>query len=98
MSTATMITNWDVVSLSFAKRVMKSGMIFTATFTKANGELRTLNGRTNVTKHVKDTGTGNTNPDNLTVWECNKGQYRTIKLDRLLRVKIFGHELIVKHD
>jgi len=90
------MTNQGQISKDFAKRLMGSGLIFTAIFIKANGETRTLNGRCNVTAHTK--GVENTKPsknrsDCLTVWECNYNQYRNIKIDRLVALKIFGQYL-----
>lgn len=67
-----------------------AGKFITVTFTKQDGSVRKLNGRINVTKHLKhgpyvaDTGTG------FCVYDVvNKG-YRTVKKDVILGITCGG--------
>jgi len=93
------MTNQEQISKDFAKALMKSGLIFTAIFIKANGEKRTLNGRCNVINHAKNIENAKPSKnctDCLTVWECNYDQYRTINVNRLLALKIFGQYLEIR--
>lgn len=65
----------------------------TVEFTKADGSYRVLNGRMGVHKHLRggdkayDDATHNT----VTVYE-NGNDYRTIRCDRIVRVKAHGEE------
>jgi hypothetical protein len=69
--------------------------IFSATFIKANGDERTYNARVDVKKHTK----GGSNPvehkDNMvTIFEMDAGQYRTLNLDKVIRIKCGSDTLI----
>lgn len=68
--------------------------IFTATFIKANGELRTLNCRLNVKKYLKGGISTVVNRDDLiTVFDMQINQYRNIPLDRLIKLNINGETI-----
>lgn len=75
------------------------GILFTAEFTKKDGSIRRLNGRTNVSRYIK--GTGSQSSRVLTVWETPKPQegqvdpalrYRSIRPESLRAVRIGGRE------
>ena len=67
------------------------GKIFTAVFTKKNGDLRTMNGRTGVAKDLKGGQSTTAHLSNLvTVWEMSKQGYRTINLNTLQQLSIEG--------
>lgn len=73
----------------------QDGRVFTVTFTKKDGTLRTLNGRLGVTKHLK--GGENTVqhlPQYLTVYDMQKQDYRNVNLDTVLSLKCAGVEYI----
>lgn len=71
------------------RNLMSNGKFFTVTFTKKNGELRTINGRCGVHKYVKGVGLGYdpAKKDYVIVREVNQGQYRTINLRTVVRFK-----------
>ena len=69
--------------------------IFSATFTKANGDERTYNARVDVKKHTN----GGSNPvehkpNMVTIFEMDAGQYRTLNLDKVTRLKC-GNEVLL---
>ena len=75
------------------------GKIFSAEFIKANGEHRKMVCRTGVRKGVKGTGTSNTNrlhSSSITVFDIQKDAFRSIPLDRLIKLQCQGTEYIVK--
>lgn len=68
------------------------GRIFTVTFIKANGEVRQLNGRLEVKKHLRggDSTTAHI-PNLITVFDMQKKAYRNINLDTLISLR-YGHK------
>ena len=71
-----------------------NGTVFTATFRKANGEMRTMNCRLGVKKHLKGGDSTTAHKDNLiTVFDMQKGAYRCINLDTVVSAKINGAEI-----
>jgi hypothetical protein len=72
------------------------GKIFSATFTKENGEERQLTGRMDVTKGVKGTGkpTELYSPT-LKVFDMQKDSFRTINLATVTALKVEGVEYTV---
>tara|TARA_B100001245_G_C22880275_1_gene423295 strand:+ start:1116 stop:1445 length:330 start_codon:yes stop_codon:yes gene_type:complete len=76
------------------------GSFVSVTFTKKDGEIRVLNGRTGVSKDVKGVGLSY-NPDdynNLIIRDVQKQAYRTVKQDALISAKISGEEYAVIDD
>jgi hypothetical protein len=76
-----------------AKKVIEStkGRTFTAVFTKANGERRTINCRLGVSKHSKG-GISSTAhiPTLVTVFDMQKKQYRNINLNTIEEIRFGG--------
>ncbi|MAO21140.1 MAG: hypothetical protein CMJ25_10355 [Phycisphaerae bacterium] len=70
----------------------KSGKLFSASFTKANGEERTMVCRVGVQKDLKGKGLSYDprKARNLIVWDMNANGYRTIKTDRLNWIQVEG--------
>lgn len=73
-------------------RNLVGNKFFTVTFTKKNGELRTMNCRLGVTKHLKG---GKKSYDDskynyVTVYDLSKKAYRTVNLDAVKSVKARG--------
>lgn len=67
------------------------GRFATFTFVKKDGTLRKLNGRVGVLSYQN--GGKNTHdgyPTHLTVWECRSRSYRTVDIDRLVKVSHNG--------
>lgn len=88
-----MLQNSEFVSSvkSDIQRVCKNGQFFTAYFYKQNGELRKMNCRLSVKKHLR--GGQKSGPEysnRLTVWDRDSLQYRTISLDHLQRLTMAG--------
>ena len=78
-----------------------NGKIFSAVFTKKNGEKRLMNCRTKVHKYVKGVGLSFKPQDKglMTVFDLQKGEYRFINLNTLEELKINGQEYyITKHN
>ena len=66
------------------------GKFFGVHFIKKDGTLRKLNGRFNVTKHLRGGKRKNQNDSHLIVWDViNKG-YRTIDTGTILRCTVNG--------
>jgi hypothetical protein len=72
--------------------LVSTGKIFSANFTKKNGEERTINCRVGVQKDLKGVGLqyDRRKARNLIVWDMNAKGYRTIKTDALNWIKIEG--------
>lgn len=62
----------------------QKGTIFGAEYRKKNGELTKINGRFGVAKFVK--GTGQNNPNVLTVWDNNRKRYTSLIPDNIVRI------------
>ena len=71
-----------------------NGKIFSAVFTKKNGEKRLMNCRTKVYRYVKGKGLPFKPQDKglMTVFDLQKGEYRFINLNTLKELKINGEE------
>lgn len=70
------------------------GKVFTANFVKKNGDLRSMNCRLGVTKHLK--GGDNTTahiPEYVTVFDMQKKAYRNLNLDTLMSVRTGNAEI-----
>ena len=84
----------------FNRLKTSKGSFVSVTFTKKDGEIRVLNGRTGVSKDVKGVGLSY-NPDdynNLIIRDVQKQAYRTVKQEALISAKISGEEYIVVDD
>ena len=69
---------------------------FSVSFVKKNGELRTINGRLGVTKHLKgEINVNSDKPEFLIVYENGNG-YRTVNLESVTRLCANGKEYIFK--
>lgn len=62
----------------------QKGTIFGAEYRKKNGELTKINGRFGVAKFVK--GTGQSNPNVLTVWDNNRKRYTAMIPENIVRI------------
>lgn len=69
-----------------------NGQIFSATFTKKNGELRQMNCRLGVTKHLKggELAYEPAEYDLIPVFDVQKKAYRSISINTLTNVTIEG--------
>ena len=77
--------------------LVADGKFFTATFTKKDGTVRTINGRTGVHKFTSGVGR-KYDPKKkglITVWETT-GQYRTVNINTISRIAAHGVILDVK--
>jgi hypothetical protein len=82
--------------MNIIKELLNSsnGQFMTVTFTKKNGELRTINGRSGVTKFLAG-GTKTVDSNKyFTIYENNVG-YRNINYDTVSEVKIGGKVITV---
>jgi len=71
------------------------GRFFTVEFEKKNGEVRVMNARLGVKKHLK-TGDPSTTahiPKYVTVFDTVKGNYRNINLETIRALNIDGVEM-----
>jgi len=67
------------------------GKFFSVVFKKANGDLREMNCRTGVKKHLRGGDSTTAHKDNLvTVWDTEKKAYRCINLDTVTKVSLEG--------
>ena len=67
-----------------------AGKFVTVRFVKKNGELRTLNGRLGVTKHLKG-GVSTLNHDQyITIYDVVNEGYRAINRETIIEVKVGG--------
>ena len=74
-------------SRALAERIEQSTGFVTVTFVKQNGELRTMNCRVGVTKHLKG-GKNCVNVEKyVTVYDMQSQGYRTINRDTIVDVK-----------
>ncbi len=76
----------------FKQFVGDNGKLFSVTFTKLDGSERKMVARLNVKKYLKG-GSARYNPasrNNIIVFSMKDDAYRTISIDRLLRVKAFN--------
>lgn len=79
---------------AYAKMKSSKGSVFTVTFVKKNGEVRKMNCRLGVTKHLKG-GTLAYNPIEkllLGVFDMQKKAYRMVGLATMFALKIGGVE------
>jgi hypothetical protein len=74
-------------------KLVSTGKIFSANFTKKDGTLRTMNCRVNVQKDLKGVGLNydRRKARNLIVWDLHANAYRTIKTDSLNWIRIQGN-------
>lgn len=79
-------------SRALAERIEKSTGFVTVTFVKKNGELRTMNCRIGVTKHLKG-GVSRLDTDQyVTVYDMKSEGYRAINRDTIVEVKGLADE------
>jgi hypothetical protein len=77
-------------------RQIVGGRIFSAKFTKQNGEIREMVARLGVKKHLKG-GELKYDPserNNLIVFDMEKEDYRTIKFDALMEIS-YDHKTVI---
>mgnify|MGYP003647859841 CR=1 FL=1 len=71
-----------------------SGKFVTITFVKNDGSIRSINGRTGVTKHLKGGNiSGLDSPGKIkyiTIWDLKAKGYRNIRRDSILRINAEG--------
>lgn len=76
------------------EKIIESGKICSVTFVKKDGSLRTLVGRTGVSKHVKGGARTSDNSQYIMFWDKNEGRvgngYRNINRDTIVAVKGLG--------
>ena len=89
MNITTLSTLPDETFFRLIKMIARNGKYFTCTFTKQNGEVRKMTGRTGVGKYVNGGGLPYKPATyrNLVVWEVRKRQYRQIKTDEIISFK-----------
>ena len=97
--TAILINTESLAQLGVVERSIRSlagGQFFAATFTKANGHLRSMTCRLGVRKYLKASTPSIKDyvprpfNGNLTVWDASVKGYRTIPLARLHHFTIKG--------
>lgn len=78
----------NVLNQSAIDKILNSnGKIFSVTFIKKDGSLRTLNGRLGVTKHLKG-GSSTLNPAQyITVYDLQSKAYRAVNKFTIQSVK-----------
>lgn len=77
------------------RRLIGNAQVFGCTFKKKDGSIRTGSFRLGVKKGI--TGAGKAyDPDeygHLTVWDMNRGGYRTIVVENIISIHIDGKEI-----
>jgi len=92
------ITKYELGALLGERK--EDGNIFSVTFTKKNGETRTMVSRFNVKKHLKG-GTwanGNAKPTDYRlciVFDMQKQAYRSFPVDSVIKIKTEDTEYVV---
>ena len=76
----------------FKEFVGNNGKLFSVTFTKKDGTIRTMVARLGVTSQLRGKGMlyDPETRNNVVVFSMKDRAYRTINVDRLIRVKAFG--------
>ena len=72
------------------RSAIKTGKIFSVTFTKKDGTLRDMIARSGVKKHLKTDGTPSTTshiPKYFTVFDMQKEAYRNINVETICKFK-----------
>ena len=71
------------------KEAIKTGLIFSVTFTKKDGTQRDMVARSGVKKHLKGDGPSTTAhiPKYFTVFDMQKAAYRTINIETICKFK-----------
>ena len=104
MTTATIVSKVLLTNASFIKSVVQdvkrlnsNGQFFTVTFVKKNGDLRKMNCRLGVTKHLKG-GKSTTDhvPRLMTVYDVKSNGYRCINMETVQEIKFNGNHIIFK--
>ena len=79
-----------IMNKKFAIQLMKSGLFFSAEFTKKDGTIRTINGRTGVKKHLNPESKGSAYDARelgyLPVYDVQQKGYRLINLQTITKV------------
>ena len=75
------------------EEVMGTGRFCTIEFNKANGDYRVLNCKRKRVPEEERKAKAKSNPEVITVWEVNKQQYRSIRLDSIVKIKGQGEEI-----
>lgn len=79
----------------FIRAAGKRGRIFSITFVKRDGSIRNMNCRLGVTRYLK--GTGSTvRTGVVTVYDLQKKQYRSVRPETVLRIKVRGSNFVVQ--
>ncbi len=78
-----------------------NGRFFTVTFTKKNGEVRTMNCRLGVKKFLKNGDTVNRSITDikepkqyLNVWDNTKRAYRSVNMETIIAVQVDGMTIL----
>ena len=104
MTSATIVSKVLLTNASFIKSVVQdvkrlnsNGQFFTVTFMKKNGDLRKMNCRLGVTKHLKG-GKSTTDhvPRLMTVYDVKANGYRCINMETVQEIKFNGNHIIFK--
>jgi hypothetical protein len=105
MTTATIVRRSLLVSspsfikglVEDVKRLNANGQFFTVTFMKKNGDMRKMNCRLGVTKHLKG-GKSTTDhvPRLMTVYDVKANGYRCINMETVREIKFNGNHIIFK--
>lgn len=72
------------------KKIVSDGRLFSVTFKKKNGELRTMLARTGVKKYLRGGVNKNSNPNHLIVYSVHDRGYRTIDEKQLIEFTANG--------
>lgn len=72
------------------KKVISDGRLFSVTFKKKNGELRTMLARTGVKKYLRGGVNKNTNPNHVIVFSVHDKGYRTLDLTKIVQLTANG--------
>jgi hypothetical protein len=91
------------VPVSEAKTILRSGQFVTVTFTKEDGTVRVLNGRSGVAKGVKGVGMAyDADAKNIVIlYEANNeaeapsDKYRAVRVDRVIQIRAAGKTYVI---
>jgi len=86
-----------IVDKNKAKELIykQRGKFFSAWFVKKNGEIRYMNCRTGVGKHLRGKGRLYDYDNLVCVYDIQAKDYRNINLDTLFRLKVDGDYILV---
>ena len=83
--------------MNLVQAILKSsnGAFMTVTFKKKNGEMRTINGRSGVTKHLKGGVRTTDEAKYFLIYENNVG-YRSVNYDTVSEIKMDGKVITIQ--